>query len=136
MDVVHLAAGAAEPRTYFSSTPASLVAPADATHSPAHTRCLHLHPCAGLDHPPRDLPVCILGCPAHGNSFQKPRSCGRRLDAGVGVARRAGKPHALDRESGAILIGVESPGNVAQGRGISSPLRLIGQPWTGEESRR
>lgn len=132
MQVIHFTRGATDPLDGFQARKTALVNLAN-SQGTSQVSCLHLSPGAQILEPPATHDCALLL--VHGRMTVTATHTGMRLalDAGVGVTVRAGEHYTLESETGAIVIAVDARHIVPTPAGISTPARIAGQRWPGEE---
>ena len=95
-----------------------------------HVSCLHLKPCARIIDPPATHDCALLV--VHGQVLVvEDHGASINLSCGMGAVIKAADRYHLECERGAIVLTVESLEATPQG--ISTPQRIAGQRWPGED---
>jgi hypothetical protein len=134
MKVIHFTHGATDAlNAGFRAIGVGSVSLADGAGD-THVTCLHFVPGATILAPPvtHDSALLIV----YGQVDVLPDAGGRAsLSAGMGVVIEAGQHYSVKSQAGAaIAIAVESRRLQATAQAISTPERIMGQRWPGEES--
>jgi hypothetical protein len=132
MQVIHFTRGATDPLKDFCAKGTGFVPLVDGGGD-AHVSCLHLSAGAQISEPPATHDCALLV--VHGHVIMTVEDSGARLDlySGVGAVLKAGEHYGLESPLGAIVLAVESQRLEPTRRGISTPGRIAGQRWPGED---
>jgi hypothetical protein len=95
--------------------------------------CAHLERGATLDAPSITHAAALLV--VHGRVTITVKRTSMRIQflAGMGAVFGKEEPYSLESDTGAIILIVEAGTLAAQKRGISSPDRIAGQRWPGDD---
>ena len=134
LHVIHFTRGSTDPVEGFRAHGVRVVMLADgAGADETYVSCLHFEPGGWIADPPTGRDSAILA--VHGEVILHEARWGMRLDLspGVGVVINADVRYRLESEAGAILLIVESEQLEATESGLSTPERVLGALWPGEE---
>ena len=131
MQIIHFTQGATDELSGFRALGVGSVPLADGSGD-THVTCLHFCPGAKILAPPVTHDSALLIVSGEVNVVF---DVGGRahLSAGMGVITDAGQHYSLESRTGAIAIAVESQRLQATVRAISTPERIMGQRWPGEQ---
>jgi len=133
MRVIHFTEGATDWLNGFRARFARSV-PLASGEGETYLGCLHLMRGARINDPPETHDCALLV--VHGEVVVSEDHGGRAdLSCGMGVVIEANVPYHLESERGAIVLTVEARRLVPTAQGISTPERIAGQRWPGEELR-
>jgi hypothetical protein len=131
MNVFHFTERAADPLTDFGATAARFL-PLLEGQGNSHVSCLHLDSNATIASPSLTHAAALL-C-VRGRITVTTRDPRMRIEihAGMGCVLDAGEPYAIESATGAIVIIIEADSLAAHERGISTPARIAGAAWPGD----
>jgi hypothetical protein len=134
MRVIHFTLGATDPLATFRALRTNFVPLAEG-EGDVQVSCLHFAEDSAILEPPTTH-ACVLLI-VHGrvdfNLIQPTMHL--QLWAGMGIVLEATERYTLASRTSAILIIVEALHLKPHSRGISTPARIEGQRWPGEEER-
>lgn len=132
MQVIHFTRGAADRLDGFRARETALVNLANGEGT-SQISCLHLARGAQVLEPPATHACALLL--VHGRMTVTATNTGMRLavEAGVGVTVEAGERYTLESETGAVVIAIDAQHIEPTPAGISTPGRIAGQRWPGED---
>jgi hypothetical protein len=132
VQVIRFTEGATDPLKRDRASGARVVPLADGFDD-VHLSCLHLEAGGKLSEfsGTHDCALLLV----HGNVTFTAADTGLRLDLlpGVGVVVTADERYTLESPTGAIVMVLESVELSANERGLSTPSRIMGQRWPGED---
>ena len=132
MNVIHFTEGATDQLWGSRGRGARFVSLVEG-NGDVHVTCLHLSPGAHISDlsATHDRAALVL----HGKVVVHGGETGNRvvLSAGVGVVVSAGERFSIDSAERAIVLTMEAQWLEATLAGISTPARIEGQRWPGEE---
>lgn len=133
MQVIHFTEGATDPLQEIAASDARFVQLAEGSGE-SHLGCLHLGPGGNL--PRRSISQDCALLTVHGkitliddSGFRLP------VSSGMGVVLNANEYFALESDAGGIMMLIQCPHLKAHEGGISTPQRIAGQHWPGEQLR-
>lgn len=132
MDVIHFTRGATDPLTSPTATHAHYLPLADG-HGDAHLSCAHLDPGAQITAPPTIHVTTLLIVHGRITLTRAPYACHIDVAAGMGCVFQPDEAYALESPTGAILLILETDALEAHPRGISTPQRIAGARWAGDD---
>ncbi len=133
MKIIHFTEGATDLIEETASSAASFVRLAEGLGE-SRVGCLHLN--AGASLPRRSIAQACALLTVNGSITVIESNTGLRLDVsgGMGVVLSANEYFALESHNGGVMILVRCQRLRALESGISTPQRIRGQRWPGEES--
>jgi hypothetical protein len=131
MLIIHFTEPAADPLDAFGATRARYL-PLVEGQGNSHVSCLHLDSNAGIVSPSLTHAAALLV--VHGGITVTTQLPTIRVDihAGMGCVFEAGERYSIDSALGAILLIVEAESLSAHEHGISTPARITGATWPGD----
>jgi hypothetical protein len=132
MDVIHFTLGATDPLRGFFSRNVLFVPLADGTGE-CHVSCAHLGPFAKIDAPSLTHAAALLI--VHGKVTIETDHARIVLSGGMGCMLAKAEGYTVNTDDGAIILIVEAGELVPHPRGISSPQRIAGQTWPGDQKK-
>jgi hypothetical protein len=129
MRVIHFTQGAGDSLWGNGSRGVSFV-PLLEGDAATYVGCLHLSSGAVLDETALESTYALLI--VQGRATLRDPCC-IRLSGGMGIVMQPGERFRLDSSCGAIILLVECPDLEATEIAISTPQRIMGQRWPGEE---
>jgi hypothetical protein len=132
MDVIHFTKGATDPLESFGASGACFLPLADG-QGDTHLSCLHLKKGGKIAAPSITHAAALLV--VHGLvTIESEIGARINFSGGMGAMFGPNEPYTLKSETGAILILVECQELTAHARAISTPQRIAGATWPGEEA--
>ena len=134
MDVIHFTEGATIPLREFGEIGARFV-PLAQGHGTASLSALHLEPGARLQTPSISHAAALLVVHGRIKIVRSAPASVIVIHAGMGAVFGPEEPYAMECEEGAVALIVEADGLIADARGISTPERIAGQRWPGDDPK-
>jgi hypothetical protein len=133
MIIIHFTHGATDPLDSFDATGTRFLPLADGIGN-THLSYLHLEEGGAITAPSIDHAAALLV--VHGRITITTLDHAMRIDihAGMGCVFDAGEPYAIESATGAIVLIIEAECVTAHMRGISTPTRIAGAAWPGDNA--
>jgi hypothetical protein len=133
MHIIHFTRAATYPLNSLGSSSAFFLPLADG-QGDTHISCLHLDMNGKIEAPSITHAAALLV--VHGRITIEPHDTHARINihAGMGAVFTPNEPYALKSETGAIVLIVESQELTATARAISTPQRIEGATWPGDQT--
>ena len=132
MKVIHFTEGAAE---HFESSQVTLTkfVPLLQGTTDTYVTCLHLLPGASIVELPTSQECALIVVSGSATILNAAPRFSVDLWPGMGVVVEEGEGYALQSSEGAVVIAVNAERLNVSKEAISTPDRILGQTWSGEE---
>jgi hypothetical protein len=132
MRVIHFTHRATDPLETFGASGASFL-PLAGGEGDTHLSCLHLEKDGKIEAPSITRAAALLV--VHGRvTIESEIGARIKFSGGMGAVFGQNEPYTLKADTGAILLIVESDHLLVSERAISTPQRIAGATWPGEEA--